>query len=283
MYEDHVAANAASDAQSAVQSSFATEEMQTGFFTESSAERAAEPFAGRPAEGAAASGAAASRGAAAPWAAGQPSGTTAQATASAGVETTRAFSERLKAVSGRKVDEFIAGMGLQDHTGALIRTRAQYDAWQAARLAQPAGEQSGGLAAELPGTAADELRSLRGELRQLRDAERERTLLNDPEQGATYALLREKVQQLRGACAAGGADVSLDAVYAAVLLKELPGLYRTAEENARSQALRTVQANGQASPGALGGDAAPEVLDFETMSSEDFAEYRRRLMRGEWK
>ncbi len=193
-------------------------------------------------------------------------------------QLTRAFSERLKVMSGKKVDEFIAGMGLRDHTGEPIRTRAQYENWQAAQnlSAVPSAADTA------LGEAADELGRLRGELARLHDDERDRALLADPEQGGTYARLRDKVQQLQKHCRADGTDTRLDAVYAAVLLKELPALCREAAENGRSQALRTVQANGQASPGALGGGGAPQTLDFERMSSADFAEYHRRALRGDW-
>ena len=67
-----------------------------------------------------------------------------------------------------------------------------------------------------------------------------------------------------------------------VLLREMPGLCRNAAETARSEALRTVQAPAQASPGALGDAGAPQTLDFESMSSRDFAEYHRRALRGDW-
>lgn len=211
-------------------------------------------------------------------AAGQNSTAPMQETAADSADTTRAFSERLKAVSSRKVDEFIAGMGLRDAAGTPIRTRAQYDSWQAAQsvplaqLADPAlREQTDG-----------ELRQLRSELAGFRDAERDRALLADPEQGETYARLRDKVQQLRQSCRECGTDAGLDAVYAAVLLREAPGLCRDAAETARSEALRGVQAAAQASPGALGDAGAPQTLDFESMSSRDFAEYRRRALRGDW-
>lgn len=223
--------------------------------------------------------------------------------AAAAVETTRAFSERLKAVSGRRVDEFIAGMGLQDHTGAPIRTRAQYDAWRAAKAAASASAAATGepqpqnAAAAAPGAPAEEvgtpgqelsagseeLFALRSELHRLQDAERDRALLADPAQGAAYALVRDKVQQLQQLCRNTGEEVSLDAAYAAVLLTELPALCRDAAEKARSEVLRTVQANGLASPGALGDGAAPQPLDFDNMSSADFAEYHRRALRGEWR
>lgn len=200
----------------------------------------------------------------------------AQDPAADGMETTRAFSERLKAMSSRKVDDFIAGMGLRDAAGEPIRTRTQYDRWQAqqavplAQLADTAGQTDG------------ELLQLRSELAGLRDAERDRALLADPEQGETYARLRDKVQQLRQSCRENGTEAGLDAVYAAVLLREMPGLCRNAAETARSEALRTVQAAAQASPGALGDAGAPQTLDFESMSSRDFAEYHRRALRGDW-
>ena len=202
----------------------------------------------------------------------------AKESAADGVDTTRIFSERLKAMSSRKVDDFIAGMGLRDAAGVPIRSRAQYDSWQAAQsiplaqLADPAARER----------ADDELLQLRSELAGLRDAERDRALLADPEQGETYARLRDKVQQLRQSCRQAGTDAGLDAVYAAVLLHELPGLCRDAAATARSEALRSVQAAAQASPGALGDAGAPQTLDFESMSSRDFAEYHRRALRGDW-
>ena len=195
------------------------------------------------------------------------------------VDTTRAFSERLKVMSSRKVDEFIAGMGLRDAAGEPIRTRAQYEDWQAAQAGQ---------SAQLPtqtavgDSAAEELVRLRGELAGMRDAERDRALLADPQQGETYARLRDKVQQLRQHCRAGGTDASLDALYAAVLLREMPELYRAAAADARSEALRNVQAAVHASPGALGDTGAPQTLDFESMSSSDFAAYHHRALRGDW-
>ena len=69
---------------------------------------------------------------------------------------------------------------------------------------------------------------------------------------------------------------------AAVLLRELPSLQKQAAANARQQALATVQANGQASPGALAGPTADDAPDFERMPSSEFAEYHRRALRGEW-
>lgn len=195
------------------------------------------------------------------------------------MDTTRAFSERLKAMSSRKVDEFIAGMGLRDAAGEPIRTRAQYDSWQAAQTGQQAALTEQTAAGD---PAAEELVRLRDELAGMRDAERDRMLLADPQQGETYARLRDKVQQLRQHCRAGGTDASLDALYAAVLLRELPELYRAAAADARSEALRNVQAAVQASPGALSDAGAPQTLDFESMSSSDFAAYHRRALRGDW-
>lgn len=251
MFETYAAAN---DAQETVPSSFAAEETAAGSLQQMSPAGSGE--------------------------AGSPASAPAATDPAASVETTRAFSERLKTMSGRRVDEFIAGMGLQDHTGAPIRTRAQYDAWQAARACAPQ-EQSG--MAQGSAVPSDELAALRGELRSLRDAERDRALLTDPAQGQTYAALRDKVQEVQQVCRTCGDDVSLDAVYAAVLMDELPQLYRQAVETARGEALRTVQANGLASPGALGGGPAAQPLDFDTMSSADFAEYHRRALRGEWR
>ena len=195
------------------------------------------------------------------------------------VDTTRAFSERLKVMSSRKVDEFIAGMGLRDSAGAPIRTRAQYEEWQAAQTGRSSRSPA---PATVEDPAAEELARLRSELAGVRDAERDRALLADPERGETYARLRDKVQQLRQHCRAGGTDASLDALYAAVLLRELPELYRTAAADARSEALRNVQAAVQASPGALSDTGAPQTLDFESMSSSDFAAYHRRALRGDW-
>ncbi|MBQ8610408.1 MAG: hypothetical protein IJ412_01740 [Oscillospiraceae bacterium] len=271
MYDDHVAANAA---QETAQPSFATEEPQ-------------EALPEQPG----------------PAVCEDASAQSAVQDAAAAVETTRAFSERLKAVSGRRVDEFIAGMGLQDHTGAPIRTRAQYDAWQAAKAAASASaaapdalqpqntaaaapevqaEQACMPEREFSSASEEELSALRSELHRLQDAERDRALLADPAQGAAYALVRDKVQQLQQLCRNTGDEVSLDAAYAAVLLTELPALCRDAAEKARSEVLRTVQANGLASPGALGDEANPQPLDFDNMSSADFAEYHRRALRGEW-
>ena len=194
---------------------------------------------------------------------------------------TRAFSERLKAVSQKRVDAFVEGMGLIDpfHGGRPIRTRQQYEDWVQALQAQPMPDNA-------PETVGDDApqtaQRLREELEQLRCAQRDRELLADPEQGPVYARLRGDVQQLLQACRQQNAPVSTDAAYAAVLLRELPALQKAAAETARQEALRAVQANGQASPGALGGPSAADTPDFERMTSGEFAEYHRRALRGEW-
>lgn len=209
------------------------------------------------------------------------------------VEATRAFSERLKTMSNKKLDDFIAGMGLSDpfHADRPIQTQQEYRLWQeAARQMQANAEGSAkeaepvdtAYAAATENSAAEaEVQRLQGELHRLQEAQRDQELLADPEQGPLYAPLRDKVQQMLEFCRGKELEVSTDTAFAAVLLRELPGLTRSAAQKAGEEALRTVQANGHASPGALGGQAASDIPDFERMSSTEFARYRHSLLQGQ--
>lgn len=124
----------------------------------------------------------------------------------------------------------------------------------------------------------EQFRRLQDEVQRLRTDERDRALLADPDSGPVYAGLRQEVLGLQQLCKERGTPVSLDAAWAAILAKELPGICRTAGENARQQALRTVRANQQATPGALGGPQTGQMPDFAEMSSREFAAYRRRIL-----
>lgn len=205
-----------------------------------------------------------------------------------GAETARVFSQRLKEMSAKQVNAFVAGMGLVDpyRNNRPISTPQDYAAWRAAAhsgaQAMAPGDAVGPEDGAQGGEGVTELARLQDELQQLRSAEWDRNLLADPEQGPIYAGLRDKVQQLLRYPGQDGRPLQPDAAYAAVLLREMPSLQKQAAANARQQALATVQANGQASPGALAGPAADDAPDFERMSSSEFAEYHRRALRGEW-
>lgn len=150
--------------------------------------------------------------------------------------------------------------------------------------AQPAERAGTFLPGGLPGTpGAQTLGALQDEVRRLRADARDRDLLADPDQGPVYGALRDKVQQVLRAGEAAGQPIGTDAAYAAVLLRELPALQRQAADSASKQALAALQANSQATPGALGGTAPAAAPDFENMSSSEFAAYHERALRGEWR
>ena len=191
-----------------------------------------------------------------------------------GTAGARAFSRRLQAMSSKRVDDFVAGMGLVDpyRDGRPIRTQEDYAAWQQRLTGEDA----------LPSAPQDaEQQRLQEQLHTLMSERRDRELLEDEAHGAAYRLLRDKVQQVLTGPDGQLLPLDRDAAYGAVLLRELPDVLQQLTGSAREEALRAVQANGMASPGALGGQAAAPAPDFASMSSEEFAAYRRRALCGE--
>ena len=209
-----------------------------------------------------------------------------------GAEGARAFSRRLQAVSSKRVDDFVAEMGLVDpyRGGRPIRTQEDYAAWQQRLTAEnvPSVPQEASRepfpepAQDAPQEMPDETPlQLLEQLHTLESERRDRELLEDEAHGAAYRLLRDKVQQVMTGPDGQLLPLDRDAVYGAVLLRELPEVLQQLTGSAREEALRAVQAAGTASPGALGGQAAAPAPDFASMPSEEFAAYRRRALCGE--
>lgn len=190
---------------------------------------------------------------------------------------TQRVAQRIKDASQKSVDSFIRNMGLINHYDGdkPITTRAEYEAYAAMRRLDEAGQADP--------VSAYRNQALENELAQLRSNERMRELETDPIKGQTFGKLKDKVIELMDYCRDQGTPCSVDAAFNAVLANSYFDLASEAASKAKEDALRKINNNAQASPGALTGESPDTDTDYMKMSDKDFEKLYQSALRGEMK
>ena len=189
-------------------------------------------------------------------------------------ERTRAFSERLNAMSAKRLDDFVARMGwVNEYTGQPVKTAAEYDQYQAMRQAAKRGSDP---------VLAARLTEMETRIARYQDREQDEQMQSDPQYGEVYKELRDETMQLLDYCRRSGrGDVDLQSAFGVVLKNNMGRLFEKARGSAQSRAVRQIAAAAKATPGSLSAGTAPAVQDFATMSDDDFDKQIERALRGE--
>lgn len=189
-------------------------------------------------------------------------------------ERTRAFSERLNAMSAKRLDDFVARMGwVNEYTGQPVKTAAEYDQYQAMRQAAKRGSDP---------VLAARLTEMETRIARYQDREQDEQMQSDPQYGEVYKELRDETMQLLDYCRRSGrGDVDLQSAFGVVLKNNMGRLLEKARGSAQSRAVRQIAAAAKATPGSLSAGTAPAVQDFATMSDDDFDKQIERALRGE--
>ena len=195
------------------------------------------------------------------------------------VSQTKAFSERLNAMSAQRTDAAIAGLGMTNHfTGKPISTLAEMQDYRAMQAADEAGGD--------PESAA-ELSRLRAQVAEFQQRERdagfreqEATIRANPALSAVYDEYHDEVMDLMAEIEDSGRDATLDSALRIIMSSHYDDIRARDIERAKSEALAGVRAAGAASPGSLGGGGANEPIDWANMSSEEFSKHLAIAKRG---
>lgn len=189
------------------------------------------------------------------------------------VTKTKAFSERLKKMSAKAVDDFVREQGwVNDITGETISDRAGYAKYQKMRTAQSEGKD--------PALSA-QVDEMRGELARYRLQEQDAQLQSDPEVREIYTELRGEVMDLVDYCRGEGKDVSVRDAFQAVLAKNQSKIIKNIKQKAEAAAAAKYNAAAKASPGKLSGGDTPASVDYATMSDADFEAVLAKAKKGE--
>ena len=187
-------------------------------------------------------------------------------------DQTRAFAQRVKEMSRREVDSFVAGMGLvNEFTGQPIATRQDYDDFKAMQQAQKRGEDP---------VLSARLAAMQSQLAGYRVREQDERLAADPDRGEAYKALRQEVLDLVRYCHQNGRpEVDVQAAFQVLLSHNLGRVLGDQKQKTEQQAIRRMTAQDKATPGSLRGGSTPPT-SYETMSDADFAKQVELAKRG---
>lgn len=198
------------------------------------------------------------------------------------VSQTKAFSERLNAMSAQRTDAAIASLGMTNHfTGKPISTLAEMQDYRAMQAADEAGGD--------PESAA-ELSRLRAQVAEFQQRERDAGLRDqeaairaNPALSEVYDEYHDDVMQLMEASASNGQEIDLDSALRVIMSAHYDDIRAKDIERAKTEALASVRAAAAASPGSIGGGGANEPVDWLNMSSEEFKRHVEIAKRGDYR
>lgn len=189
------------------------------------------------------------------------------------VTRTQEFSRRLNDLSGRKVDEFISGLGwVNPYTEAPIKTQAEYNEFLSMQKAAETGKDP---------VTESRITGLENQLRQYREAEEDRQLENDPFYGQYYARYKDDVHGVLNLAKQQGMNVGVKEVFNTILLQKLPEIMTQQRTDVTAETVKNVVDKAKASPGSIGGESYEQKLGVADMNDEQFNNLYKRVMRGE--
>lgn len=189
------------------------------------------------------------------------------------VTRTQEFSRRLNDLSGRKVDEFISGMGwVNPYTNEPIQSQAQYNEFLAMQNAAELGKDP---------VTESRISGLENQLRAYKEAEEKNRLQNDPFYGQYYTQYEDDITGVLNLARQRGMNVSLTDVFNTVMMKHLPDIMSQQSMATAAQTIKSVSDKAKASPGGLGGESYEQKVSVKDMSKEQFDTLYKRVMRGE--
>lgn len=192
------------------------------------------------------------------------------------ITKTKAFSQRLNAMSERKVNEFIAQMGWKnDYLGGKpIATKADYDEFIAMHNAAQRGNDP---------VATAKIHRLEGELSSIKISRQDEEMSNDKVFGALYKEHRDEVLSLVNSARQNGMNVDVKGAFNAVLMQGENFSKIIAKERAEAEraAIAKLKNNNTSSAGSLGENTDSKGIDIASMSSEEFNKLVKRVTNGE--
>lgn len=191
------------------------------------------------------------------------------------ISRTKAFSNRLNAMSDRKLNEFIKSMGWRnEYTGAPITTEAEYKEFMQMHEAAQAGRDP---------VAVAEIGRLRNEVSIFRTSRQDSEMLNDPVFGDLYRQYRPDVINLMENARAEGIDVDVKGAFNAVLMQggNFSKVLEKVRQDAEKNAIKKINGNSVSAVGSLGANAENKPMDFASMSSEEFEKIVKGVKNGQ--
>ena len=162
------------------------------------------------------------------------------------ISRTKAFSNRLNAMSDRKLNEFIKSMGRDP-------------------------------------VAVAEIGRLRNEVSIFRTSRQDSEMLNDPVFGDLYRQYRPDVINLMENARAEGIDVDVKGAFNAVLMQggNFSKVLEKVRQDAEKNAIKKINGNSASAVGSLGANAENKPMDFASMSSEEFEKIVKGVKNGQ--
>lgn len=189
------------------------------------------------------------------------------------ITKTQEFSRRLNDLSGRKVDEFISGLGwVNPYTNAPIKTQGQYKEFLAMQNAAQAGKDP---------VTESRINGLEAQVRAYKELEEDTALQNDPFYGQYYKKYRDDVIGVLNLAKRQGMNIGIKDVFNTVIMKKLPDIMAQQKTATAAETVKSVSSKAKASPGGLGGETYEQKLSVADMNDKQFDDLYRRVMRGE--
>ena len=189
------------------------------------------------------------------------------------ITKTQAFSRRLNDLSGRKVDEFISGLGwVNPYTNNPIRNQEQYKEFLAMQNAAQAGKDP---------VTESRINGLEAQVRAYKELEEDTALQNDPVYGQYYKKYRDDVIGVLNLAKRQGMNIGIKDVFNTVIMKKLPDIMAQQKTATAAETVKSVSSKAKASPGGLGGETYEQKLSVADMNDKQFDDLYRRVMRGE--
>lgn len=183
------------------------------------------------------------------------------------------FSERLNAISSKRLDEFIAGNNwVNNFTGEPITSEQEYKEYLAMNKAASQGRDP---------VTESRISGLERQLNEYKKVEQDNQLLNDTVYGPIYKELRQDCMNIMSIAESSGINTDLNSVFNTVLVKKLPQFMERAKREAAAEATKKINANSSATPGALGASAESQRKSVADMSDKEFNELVEKVTMGE--